>query len=117
MGSDRPASRPWRNTQMYTPDRSCAPRTASAQFLATMPPMRGGHVMTLLRSRMFVAAIAFVMPVVAQAQDSPQRKELRRVDLSGAAGMEVLSSITESRPGDKLPRNLHHHLWARDSIA
>jgi len=52
--------------------------------------------MTLLRSRMFVAAIAFVMPVVAQAQDSPQRKELRRVDLSGAAGIEVVSSISNS---------------------
>ena len=68
--------------------------------------------MTLLRSRMFVAAIAFVMPVVAQAQDSPQRKELRRVDLSGAAGMEVVSSISEFKPGEELPRHLHHGVEA-----
>ena len=68
--------------------------------------------MTSLRSKMFVAAIALVMPVVAQAQDSPQRKELRRVDLSGAAGMEVISSISEFRPGDELPRHLHHGVEA-----
>jgi quercetin dioxygenase-like cupin family protein len=72
----------------------------------------GGHAMTLHRSRMFVAAIAFVIPVAAQAQDSPQRKELRRVDLSGAAGMEVISSISEFRPGDELPRHLHHGVEA-----
>jgi quercetin dioxygenase-like cupin family protein len=76
----------------------------------------GGHAMTLRRSRMFVAAIAFVVPIAAQAQDSPQRKELRRVDLSGAggiaAGMEVISSISEFRPGDELPRHLHHGIEA-----
>jgi hypothetical protein len=66
----------------------------------------------MLRSRMFVAAIAFDMPVVAQAQDSPQRKELRRVDLSGATGMEVISSISEFKPGDELPRHLHHGVEA-----
>ena len=68
--------------------------------------------MTLLRSKMFVAAIALLMPVVAQAQDSPQRKELRRVDLSGATGMEVISSISEFKPGDELPRHLHHGVEA-----
>jgi quercetin dioxygenase-like cupin family protein len=73
---------------------------------------QGGHAMTSRRSRMFVAAIAFVMPVAVQAQDSPQRKELRRVDLSGAAGMEVISSISEFRPGDELPRHLHHGVEA-----
>jgi len=61
---------------------------------------------------MLVAAIALVMPAVAQAQDSPQRKELRRVDLSGAAGMEVISSISEFKPGDELPRHLHHGVEA-----
>src|SRR5260370_7782684 len=62
----------------------------------------------MLRSRLFVAATAVVMAVVAHAQDSPQRKELRQVDLSGAAGMEVISSISEFKPGDELPRHLHH---------
>ena len=68
--------------------------------------------MKLLRSMLCVATIASVMPVLAQAQDSPQRKELRRVDLSGAAGMEVVSSISEFKPGDELPRHLHHGVEA-----
>jgi quercetin dioxygenase-like cupin family protein len=68
--------------------------------------------MTLLRSGLFVAASLFAMAFVAQAQDSPQRKELRRVDLSGATGMEVISSISEYKPGDELPRHLHHGVEA-----
>ena len=64
--------------------------------------------MLLLRSKVLFAATVFGVAVVAQAQDSPQRKELRRVDLSGAAGMEVISSISEFRPGEELPRHLHH---------
>ena len=68
--------------------------------------------MMLLRSRLLFAAIVFGVAVVAQAQDSPQRKELRRVDLSGAAGMEVISSISEFRPGEELPRHLPHGVEA-----
>ena len=68
--------------------------------------------MILLRSRPLVAATIFGMAVVAQAQDSPQRKELRRVDLSGAAGMEVITSILEFRPGEELPRHVHHGVEA-----
>jgi quercetin dioxygenase-like cupin family protein len=68
--------------------------------------------MILLRSRLLVAATIFGMAAVAQAQDSPQRKELRRVDLSGAAGMEVISSILEFRPGEELPRHVHHGVEA-----
>jgi quercetin dioxygenase-like cupin family protein len=68
--------------------------------------------MLLLRSRLLFAAAVFGVAVVAQAQDSPQRKELRRVDLSGTAGMEVISSISEFRPGEELPRHLHHGVEA-----
>jgi len=66
----------------------------------------------MLRSRLIVFAAAFVMTAAAQAQDSPQRKELRRVDLSSGAGMEVISSISEFKPGDELPRHLHHGVEA-----
>jgi hypothetical protein len=69
--------------------------------------------MLFLRSRLLFAAAVIGVAVVAQAQDSPQRKELRRVDLSGAAGMEVISSISEFKPGDELPRHLHHGVEAR----
>ena len=66
--------------------------------------------MKWVRSRLFVAASACALAVVvaAQAQDLPQRKELRRVDLSGAAGMEVVSSVSTFQPGDEFPRHLHH---------
>ena len=41
------------------------------------------------------------------AQDA-SRKELRRVDLSGAPGMEVILSVTELKPGDEIPEHIHH---------
>jgi hypothetical protein len=63
------------------------------------------------RPELHRAASAFVMVAVAQAQDSP-RKELRRVDLSGAAGMEVISSISEFKPGDEFSGHLHHGVEA-----
>jgi quercetin dioxygenase-like cupin family protein len=56
------------------------------------------------------SAIALTMFAAAPAgsQDSPGRKELRRVDLSGAPGMEVVLSIGEYKPGDAIPLHLHH---------
>ena len=44
---------------------------------------------------------------LAVAQDST-RKELRREDLSGAPGMEVILSLTELKPGDGVPEHFHH---------
>jgi len=105
-----------RNCGLVLPIHPLTSQLRATNRRGTIPPRHaadeGGNVMTLLGSRIVVAAIAFVMPVVAQAQDSPQRKELRRVDLSGAAGMEVISSISEFRPGDELPRHLHHGVEA-----
>lgn len=70
--------------------------------------------MRLVGSGLFVAAtaVALVFAVAAGAQDSPQRKELRRVDLSGAQNMEVVSSVSEFKPGDELPRHVHHGVEA-----
>jgi quercetin dioxygenase-like cupin family protein len=56
--------------------------------------------------------LALAMPAAVYSQDSPQRKELRRVDLSGAPGMEVISSISEYKPGQDLPRHIHHGIEA-----
>jgi quercetin dioxygenase-like cupin family protein len=56
--------------------------------------------------------LTLAIPVAAYSQDSPQRKELRRADLSGAPGMEVISSISEYKPGEELPRHLHHGVEA-----
>lgn len=44
--------------------------------------------------------------------DSPQRVEKTRTDLSGAEGMEVIASISEYKPGDKLGLHYHHGVEA-----
>lgn len=41
------------------------------------------------------------------ANDSPQRVEHKRTDVSGAPGMEVIASTAEYKPGDAI--DLHHH--------
>jgi len=40
--------------------------------------------------------------------DLPQRTELKRADLSGAPDMEVITSISEFKPGEGIPRHSHH---------
>jgi len=62
------------------------------------------------------AAFAVAFASVAPAQDSAARKELKRADLSGAPGMEVISSITELKPGDEFPRHLHHGVEGGDVV-
>jgi len=44
--------------------------------------------------------------------DSPQRVEQKRVDLSGAPGMEVIASIAEYKPGDSIGLHIHHGIEA-----
>ncbi len=70
--------------------------------------------MRLERSGLFVAAtaLACAFSLAAQAQDLPQRKELKRVDLSGTPNMEVVSSVSTFKPGDDFPRHLHHGVEA-----
>ena len=61
-------------------------------------------------------ALALVLgsaPAVVMAQfDSPNRKELKRVDLTGAPGMEVVNSTTEYKPGDEVSLHIHHGVEA-----
>jgi quercetin dioxygenase-like cupin family protein len=66
--------------------------------------------MKSIRCAMVCSAFALTMAIGAPlwAQDSPQPKELRRADLSGAPGMEVVLSVGEYRPGDRLPVHFHH---------
>jgi len=44
--------------------------------------------------------------------DSPQRIEQKRVDLSGAPGMEVIASIAEYKPGESIGLHIHHGIEA-----
>jgi quercetin dioxygenase-like cupin family protein len=56
--------------------------------------------------------ITLAMTAPTLAQDSAARKEIKRVELSGAPGMEVVSSISELKPGDTLDRHFHHGIEA-----
>lgn len=53
-----------------------------------------------------IAAVA-IFACQAQAQESPNRKELKRGDLTGT-NMEVVLSVTEYKPGEMIPRHIHH---------
>ena len=57
-------------------------------------------------------ATACAACLLVQAQDSPNRKELKRTDLSGAPGMEVVLSVSEYKPGDAIALHLHHGVEA-----
>jgi quercetin dioxygenase-like cupin family protein len=46
--------------------------------------------------------------VAAVSYDSPARKEQKRADLSGAPGMEVISSMVEFKKGDFIAVHVHH---------
>ena len=59
-----------------------------------------------------LAACLLATPLSGWAQDSANRKEIRRVDLSGAPGMEVISSIGEYKPGESIPLHIHHGIEA-----
>ncbi len=52
-----------------------------------------------------VAAVGFVS--LAHAQDSTNRTELKRADLTGTK-MEVILSTSEYKPGETIPRHIHH---------
>jgi quercetin dioxygenase-like cupin family protein len=66
--------------------------------------------MKSIRRAMVCSVFALTMAIGATlwAQDSPGRKELRRADLSGAPGMEVVLSLGEYKPGEGIPLHFHH---------
>ena len=52
-----------------------------------------------------VVAVAFVS--LSHAQDLPNRKEMKRADLTGT-NMEVILSTAEYKPGETIARHIHH---------
>jgi quercetin dioxygenase-like cupin family protein len=65
-----------------------------------------------IAAKWIVAAVAaFALLGQAQAQDSPQRKEIKRTDLTGT-NMEVVLSVAEYKPGDFIARHIHHGVEA-----
>ena len=61
-----------------------------------------------------VFSLGLATGLVAQtvANDSAQRVEQKRADLSGAPGMEVIASIAEYKAGDAIDLHLHHGIEA-----
>lgn len=53
-------------------------------------------------------AVGATVGAAVGTNDSPARMEMKRADLSGAPGMEVITSIGEYKKGDVIPRHLHH---------
>ncbi|MBC3875039.1 cupin domain-containing protein [Undibacterium flavidum] len=65
----------------------------------------------IICASIFLCGVASTL--VAQGlSDSPQRKEQKRADLSGAPGMEVISSIAEYQPGEVIDFHIHHGIEA-----
>ena len=66
--------------------------------------------MKCLRSAAIVAAIlsAAALGAAPGPADLPQRVETKRADLAGAPGMEVISSMSEFKTGEEIPRHFHH---------
>ena len=64
---------------------------------------------SLKRKLLLVAAVCIAcLALPAQAQEPAGRKELKRIDMAEAPGMEIISSITEYKPGEELSRHMHN---------
>jgi quercetin dioxygenase-like cupin family protein len=61
-------------------------------------------------ARLLLAASLCCLTIGAAAvsYDMPNRHELKRADLSGAPGMEVITSVSEYQVGESIPRHVHH---------
>ncbi len=68
--------------------------------------------MRSIHTALLAAVFILATPLSGWGQDSANRKEIRRVDLSGAPGMEVVSSVGEYKPGDSIPLHIHHGIEA-----
>src|SRR6516162_7000703 len=64
-------------------------------------------MLTVATKWLAVLVAAAALAGLAQAQDSPNRKEMKRADLTGLQ-MEVILSTAEYKPGDMIPRHIHH---------
>ncbi len=68
--------------------------------------------MRTLVTRPIAIIVALGLTAAVLAQDSPARKEIKREDLTGAPGMEVINSISELKSGDTLVLHFHHGIEA-----
>ena len=74
--------------------------------------MKRANVITAL-SGVILFSVGLATGLTAQTlTDSPQRKEQRRTDLTGAPYMEVIASIVEIKPGESSSLHIHHGVEA-----
>ena len=66
--------------------------------------------MRLVRSVAIGSACTLITTVWADTMqaDLPQRQELKRADLTTSPNMEVITSISEIKKGEIIPRHYHH---------
>ena len=64
------------------------------------------------RTGLLFAALSVAAVQAWAADDLQQRKEIKRADLSGAPGMEVVLSTVELKPGDAVGMHSHHGVEA-----
>jgi quercetin dioxygenase-like cupin family protein len=66
--------------------------------------------MRLTRSILILSVCVFMTSVWADAVrgDMPQRQELKRAKLTTSPDMEVITSISEIKKGETIPRHFHH---------
>jgi quercetin dioxygenase-like cupin family protein len=66
--------------------------------------------MHVLRLAMVIvlSALAVTVSAATGSSDLPERVELKRADLSGAPEMEVITSVSEFKKGESIPRHFHH---------
>jgi quercetin dioxygenase-like cupin family protein len=63
------------------------------------------------RRWLLLAVLLALLPAglgVVAAQDKVVRTELRRADLTGSEGTEVIMTLLKAAPGARLPRHVHH---------
>ena len=65
-----------------------------------------------MKRGMLLAMLACTTTFSVAAQEAGTRTELRRADLSGAPGMEVVLSISELKPGMEITAHIHHGIEA-----
>jgi quercetin dioxygenase-like cupin family protein len=78
---------------------------AANSGIMAAPPRRKNMLAATKWIAAAVAVTAFAC--LAQAQDSPGRKEIKRTDLTGTK-MEVILSTGEYKPGESVIRHIHH---------
>lgn len=74
--------------------------------------MKKANVMAVLSS-VVIFSLGMATGLTAQTlTDSPQRREQKRTDLTGAPNMEVIASIVEIKPGESSMLHVHHGVEA-----